>query len=74
MARKKYKVLTYLDNHVVHEVKTSQNIFDTSYFKKAEQVAKNCSAGGGFNGHTPSFFARRMTYKYNEEFYDEESG
>ena len=71
MARKKYKVLTYSDNHVVHEVKTSLNIFNTSYFRKAEQVANNCNTGGGFNGHTPGFFVQQMTYKYNEDLYDE---
>ena len=73
MARKKYKVLSYSGDHVVHEVKTSQNIFNSSHLKKAERVAKNCNAGGGFNGHTPGFFMCPIDYKYGEELYDEES-
>lgn len=67
MARKKYRVDSYSNNHTVHEIKTSQNILHTSYLRIAERVAKNCNAGGGFNGYTPSFFIQRIDYKYDEE-------
>ena len=67
MARKKYKVLTFSGDHVVHEVKTSQNIFNSSYLKKAEQIARNCNTGGGFDGYTPTFFVHKINYRYDEE-------
>ena len=51
-----YEVRRHGKKWKVFELSTNQYVFSANNKWKAIQVEKNLQSGGGFNGHTPTFF------------------